>query len=286
VTDLDVINRRAHAKINLTLAIFGRRPDGYHDIESWMAPISWYDSLSFSKAGDYSLVVSGDTAVPDDGSNLVTKAHAALAAHVAQPLPTRIELEKRIPTGAGLGGGSSDAAATLRGMNELWGLGLSVHELLPLAASVGSDVPFFLFDSNAIVTGRGEHVTPVHGWHGSLVLIVPPFGIATASVYGQYARHPTHHATGRPWENPNRAAKVLQDELFNDLQPAAFEVEPRLAELHRRIDGLEGHRVLMSGSGSTLYAIFSGPGAAIMWADRAERIVGNEARIVQQMVNE
>jgi 4-diphosphocytidyl-2-C-methyl-D-erythritol kinase len=285
---LDGPLREAHAKINLTLAVVGRRPDGYHEIESWMVPISWHDDLTFEKADCYSLVVTGQVPdVPCDGRNLVTRAHAALSKHVARLLPTRIELEKRVPTGAGLGGGSSDAAATLMGLNELWDLRLATEELMPLAAAIGSDVPFFLHDAQAIVTGCGEKVHRIVGYRDLFfVLIIPPFGVSTVAVYANVRGYRNVSDNMRPWETLPHPAAQLQHDLFNDLQATAFGVEPRLAELHRLVDGLDGQRVLMSGSGSTLYTIFNTPGHASTWEDRARAIVGDRAIVQSQSIVE
>ena len=155
----------AAAKLNLTLEVIGKRPDGYHEIASVMQTIDLVDRINIEPASTLSLEVTGDEAIrlPDDAAdNLVIRAAKALREEVGRPdLGARIVLEKRIPAGMGLGGGSSDAAAVLRGLNFIWRLRLDPPALARLAGTIGSDVPFFLYGGTAFVGGRGENVMPL-----------------------------------------------------------------------------------------------------------------------------
>ena len=175
-----VVELSAPAKVNLTLAVLGRRPDGYHELESWVVLVQWHDLLEFTGRAGFSLEVTGASAtVPADESNLVWRAAAALAREAGRGLDAAITLRKQIPVGAGLGGGSSDAAATLHGLNALWELGWTPQQLLPVAAELGSDVPLFLERGGAaILRGRGEQVEQAAGrWKGWLVVVVPPYPV-------------------------------------------------------------------------------------------------------------
>jgi 4-diphosphocytidyl-2-C-methyl-D-erythritol kinase len=182
-----------------------------------------------------------------------------------------IELEKHIPTGAGLGGGSSDAAATLLGLNSLWRLDRPVERLMPIAAQLGSDVPMFLEPGSAVIRGRGERVERLKaGWQGWLALVVPSYGVSTASVYARWAGpRPRQAAPRRPWERLPGDAEELSPLLFNDLEDAAFAGEPRLGRLHAALDGLAGRPVRMTGSGSCLFALFDSREEARNWRREA-----------------
>src|SRR2546428_1535277 len=163
----------APAKINLSLEVLGRRPDGYHEIRSVMQTIYLRDELQFEAAEALTLEVSGPHAASEE--DLVLKAARALAHAAGRRAGARITLRKRIPVGAGLGGGSSDAAATLRCLNELWVLRLGRKEIAGIAAEVGSDVPFFVYGGTALVEGMGEVVTPLPDTPDTWpLLIVPP----------------------------------------------------------------------------------------------------------------
>src|SRR6266545_778214 len=182
----DAVVVAAPAKLNLFLEIHRKRPDGYHDLESLMVAVDLFDTLELRVTSDGAISLICDppslSAGPD---NLVHKAATALRAHVGKPeLGCEIRLTKRIPAQAGLGGGSSDAAAALVGLNQIWKLALTREELVGIAASLGSDVAFFLTLPAAWCTGRGEIATPQaaeSGFH--FVLVCPPVGLGTAGVY-------------------------------------------------------------------------------------------------------
>ncbi|MFQ5424152.1 MAG: 4-(cytidine 5'-diphospho)-2-C-methyl-D-erythritol kinase [Phycisphaerae bacterium] len=279
---------QAPAKINLTLAVLGLRADGFHEIESWVVPVRLLDVLEFEAAADLSLTVeaSDDAHVPDDARNLVWQAAVALARAAGREPSGRVRLVKSIPVGAGLGGGSSDAAATLRGLNALWGLGWPVARLAEVAAGIGSDAPMFLEPQAAVIRGRGERVEPLGrgvsaGAAGWLVLITPVFGVSTAAVYAAWSQTTIDRdcdRPGTPWRDRSCDSLTLMPRLFNDLEPAAFAVEPRLAALHGLLDGLGGRIVRMTGSGSCLFTLFDAEAAAIEWRDRARLRLGTTAK--------
>lgn len=232
--------REAHAKINLTLEILGVRPDGYHDLRSVVVPIPLHDDVTLEPSDAISVEMPGD--LPQE-KNLAWKAAQALRQATGCTKGVRIVLEKRIPQGAGLGGGSADAAAVLNGLNELWGLGLPKARLCEIAAAVGSDVPALTLGGPVLMEGRGERVTPLAesplaDFHlpdlTRLVLRTPPVFVSTPSVF-------------RAFRESDRGLRA------NDLQPAACRLHPEisaaLAELEA--EGCEG--VMMSGSGSSVF---------------------------------
>ncbi len=267
-----VVRRRAAAKVNLTLAVHRRRPDGFHEIESWTVPVGLFDELVFKPAAGLTLTIRGNPSnVPDGPSNLACRAAEALAGSVDQEASAAIELVKHIPTGAGLGGGSSDAAATLLGLNALWRLDWPAQRLMPIAARLGSDVPMFLQPGPTLIRGRGERVEPLRdGWEGWIALVVPSYGISTASVYKRWAGpRPRPIEQQHPWKRLPGDARGLSALLFNDLEDAAFATQPRLGRLHATLDGLDGRSVHMTGSGSCLFAIFDSPEEAGDWRREA-----------------
>ncbi len=245
---------RAPAKLNLFLEVLGKRPDGYHAIESLMVPIDLCDSLTFEidPSGRVSLTCD-DASLPTDETNLVMKAARGLREFAGVRQGARIGLSKQIPTRAGLGGGSSDAATTLAALCHLWNLDLEPRDLTTLAGALGSDVPFFLAGGAAVCRGRGESVEPVRGSMPLyFVLICPDFGVGTSDVY---ARVEVSHEAKSVSEclEAFRASDTgkLGRALFNRLQSAAQAIAPDLVQVRDALatlgSSLDGH--LMSGSG-------------------------------------
>jgi 4-diphosphocytidyl-2-C-methyl-D-erythritol kinase len=254
----DTVRVLAPAKVNLFLEVLGKRVDGYHEVATLMAPVDLTDELDFrpSESGELSLTCD-DPGLPTGPENLVLKAATRLRDSTGCPAGATIRLTKRIPVAAGLGGGSSDAAATLVGLNELWKLGLSPAALARLGAEIGSDVPFFLSGSAAWCTGRGEVVTPAPvGRPLDLVLVKPPEGLQTAEVYHR-VQIPASPADGGPARSALASGDVeaLGRALHNRLQEPAFELAPAVAEWHRRLAAVGTAGCLMSGSGSCLFAL-------------------------------
>jgi 4-diphosphocytidyl-2-C-methyl-D-erythritol kinase len=256
---------RARAKINLNLRVLGRRPDGYHEIETVLQTISLHDSLVFepvSGAIDFEVAGTGD--VPGGESNLVLKAVAALAGFRPRGAGARVRLEKSIPVGAGLGGGSSDAAAALVGLCRLWGVRPSEDDLRAAAVTLGADVPFFLTGGTALATGIGTAVESLPDLDGYALLVVSPgVKVATAEVYARV----------RPPLTP--ALKISSMARFiptlrggstrgaeewvragNDLEPYARELCPAIGVIKDRLIAAGASVASMSGSGSSVFGIF------------------------------
>lgn len=279
------IEALAPAKLNLFLEILGRRPDGYHDLETLMVAVDLHDTLFFElEDHDRITLRCDDPTVPSDGTNLVVKAARALQDATGCRRGARVELRKAIPAQAGLAGGSSDAAATLVALNQLWNLGMTTNRLAEIAATLGSDIPFFLAGSPAVCRGRGERVTPWPIGHRlDFVLVRPPVGVSTAAVYGRVTP-PDHPRPIAPileaLAGPDRAA--VGRSLFNRLQPAAESLEPALtpardalAELGPSLDGS-----LMSGSGSAYFGLARDREAAEAAARRLEQLGQGWVRVV------
>lgn len=257
---------RAFAKINLTLDVFSKRPDGFHGIASVMQTVSLYDSLRMEVTSEPGIGFTCDAAdapdVPTDSSNLVVRAvQTALEAAPHRPRQgIAMHLEKRIPSQAGLGGGSSDAAAALRGVNALLSLGLDEATLGRLAASLGSDVPFFLVGGAAAARGRGEKVTPLPDAPPYWVVIVKPDqNVSTGWAYGALdaiPERPSHRGTKRMEEalNENDRGRFVAFQS-NDFELPVFEQMPALAWLHDELRMAGAHIAHLCGSGSALYGL-------------------------------
>jgi 4-diphosphocytidyl-2-C-methyl-D-erythritol kinase len=261
VTGLGEISRRAHAKINVFLRVLGVRDDGYHDIESLVLPLSLHDLVVVRDGDGLSVSVTGERAAALEGSReenlaLVAAQALALAAGIESPA-AEIEIDKRIPVAAGLGGGSADAAATLHALNELWGCGLDQSALAGIAAGIGSDVPALLAESPVYIRGRGERVEPVHSQQTTWVLAPMAFGVRTPDAYAWWdadgATGPDPGALIAAAESGND--DLLGSGLFNDLQAP---VSSRHPEIGATIDAFIAAGALgavMSGSGPTVAAL-------------------------------
>ena len=248
----------APAKVNLFLEVLGRRSDGYHAVETLMLAVSLFDDLEFrdDPSGAVRLACT-DPALGTGPDNLVVRAAELLRQRTGHPGGTAVRLVKRIPWAAGLAGGSSDAAATLAGLNRLWRLGLTSDALAALAAELGSDVAFFLSPPAAWCTGRGEIVTPVRpGKRLRLVVVSPMMGLSTADVF-RGVTVPEKPVSGDAIRAAFAAgdASALGRLLFNRLQEPAERLSPEVAEWRRRLAALGPAGCLVSGSGSSLFAL-------------------------------
>ncbi|MDP9291365.1 MAG: 4-(cytidine 5'-diphospho)-2-C-methyl-D-erythritol kinase [Verrucomicrobiota bacterium] len=246
------MNVKALAKINLSLRVLGKRVDGFHDIETLICPIALADELTIERTPGEGITFSCESpGVPTGDTNLVVRAANAFFSH-AQIAPTiAIHLDKKIPHGAGLGGGSSDAAATLRALNEMFGSPIATNTLANIAASLGSDVSFFLQDSAAVCTGRGENVEPFRLRERiPLLLLKPPFAVPTPWAYSRW--NSSVELAGIPYA----AQSFAWGDLQNDLERPVFEKFMFLALLKRwLLSQVEVAGALMSGSGSTMFAV-------------------------------
>jgi 4-diphosphocytidyl-2-C-methyl-D-erythritol kinase len=255
----------APAKLNLFLHVVGKRDDGYHLIDSLMVPIDWCDTLHFERRSDGRLARHDLTEpLPDD--DLCLRAAGALRRAAGTPLGASISIEKRVPSGAGLGGGSSDAATTLLALNRLWGLDWPLERLLPLGLELGADVPFFLGGTPARVGGIGERLTPVHLAPSWFAVVKPAAGLATRAIFSspllaealdaaRIAGFP--EAARRPQKGP-ATPKESEPELAegfgrNDLQAAAEALCPDVARAAAGLFATFGNG-RMTGSGSAVFA--------------------------------
>jgi 4-diphosphocytidyl-2-C-methyl-D-erythritol kinase len=266
------LERDSPCKVNLLLNILGRRPDGFHELETIMHPVGICDRLAFSRGGNGVELTCNNPALPADGSNLVHRAATSFlqAAGIAEGV--QIHLDKRIPLAAGLGGGSGNAAVTLSGLNELFDQSLGPEQLAGLAGSLGSDVPFFLQPRPALATGRGEKITacpPFPALRGAVFLLVHPgFGISTAWAYQNLARFP-QALNGKPGR-AQQLVRLLESSslaeagtrFYNALEAPALEKFPLLAIFQEFLRNHGAAATLMSGSGSTTFALLGSQGAA------------------------
>ncbi len=271
---------RAPAKINLSLLIAGKRPDGYHEIETVMAKIDWCDEILVEPgaADGIELVCTGPHWAPDGPDNLVYRAAERILAFCDRTDPLRLTLTKNIPAGTGLGSASSDAAAALLGLNRFLDLGLTRIELTALAAQLGSDVAFFLGGPLAFCTGRGENVQELATeFDFAACLILPNVSVSTAKVYAKYTHDPALYQSLKRSVDAclkDRQIARLVALGVNMLERPCFHLFPELDRLKRRIESLETGRVCLSGSGSTLYCILSN-GASDNLEKTRDRIAAN-----------
>ena len=269
----------APAKINLGLRILGRRADGYHLLESLFVPIDLADRIAIEPRDtcgvDFHLE-SDAPGVPGDGSNLAVRAALAFLEASGIEAGLRLVLEKQIPAAAGLGGGSSDAAAVLSGLARIHPHAISPQGLRDLALRLGADVPYFLDPRPALVTGIGEEIEPIPGFPSfSLLLAYPGVSLATPDVYGAY-RTSGASLTPVPAGSTMRTIRALREGgdhalaelLENDLEPTAVQLCPRIRELREVIEGNGALAVGMSGSGPTVFGIFRDRIAASQGRDR------------------
>lgn len=230
----------SYAKINWSLRVIGRRADGFHDLETIFQTITLHDTLTIERAGRFSLTCS-DPSIPTDDSNLVLRAAHALGAP-----PVAIHIEKRIPAGGGLGGGSSNAATTLVALSQMFGID---KPLADIALSLGSDVPFFLVGGTAYATGRGEVLTPLPDLDETpLLLLMPEERVVTGEAFAGLRRY--SEPLGIDAYRSGRSAFV------NDFEEVIFAKLPRLAALKKRLFDAGAAWAQMSGSGSTIVGAF------------------------------
>lgn len=248
----------SHAKVNLRLDILGKRPDGYHDIRTVFQKISLCDELTITIIKSGIEVACDNTQVPCSEKNLAHVAARMLLSRYGIKDGIRISIKKRIPVAAGLGGGSSNAASTLQGINELFGLGLSNRDLMKMGRDIGADVPFFLYGNSAIGTGIGDKLEPIailtKLW---FVLITPDIKISTAWAYQNVRTGLTNgaiHITIPP--SLSDLAEIIAI-LSNDLERVVVPFFPLIQDIKERLKDKGALGSLMTGSGSTVFGIFA-----------------------------
>ena len=266
------MQKKSPCKVNLLLNILGKRPDGFHELETVMQPVNFCDELVFERGGSGVRLLCSDIKLPVDSRNLVFRAAANFLAAAKIADGVKIHLEKKIPLAAGLGGGSGNAATTLLGLNELFGQPLAIAKLDELAAALGSDIPFFLYGKPALATGRGEKVETLENLPAlagkAFFLIHPGFGISTPWAYQNLARFPA--ALNGEKGRAQKLVSLLQTadlktaarEFYNSLEAPALDKFPVLALYQEFLREHGALAALMSGSGSTTFGIMENLAAA------------------------
>jgi len=254
---LHKIIKKAIAKINLGLLITEKRPDGFHNLETIFYPLhDIFDTLTFEKADDYKY--TSNCNLKFDETNLIYSAVKALEEYTGKSLPVSISLDKQLPMGGGLGGGSSDAATTLTAINKLFNLDLSTDILLKIALELGSDVPFFLFSKPALAKGRGEIIMPLDFKIKGVILIINPnIHISTKNAFDNIIPEKRSinlsEITDDNLLNCEKASKTL----VNDFEDYIFSIHPEIGEIKESMLKKGAKLSFMSGTGSTVFGVFS-----------------------------
>lgn len=250
---------KAPAKINLTLDVLYKRPDNYHEVEMIMTTVDLADRIGLESTKDDEIkIISADRFVPNDHKNLAYQAAKVLKDTYGIKEGVVISIEKEIPIAAGLAGGSSDAAATLKGLNEIWKLGLSLDELAELGAKIGSDVSFCVYGGTALATGRGEKIqelpAPPTCW---VVLAKPKIGVSTADVYGGLNLAEIEHPNTAQMIEAIRTGNysLLCQSVGNVLESVTFKLQPDVVTIKEQMRRFGADAVLMSGSGPTVFGL-------------------------------
>lgn len=281
---------RAPAKINLGLRVVGRRDDGYHLLDTIMVPVSLYDEIHIVaksarqvRSSSSKLTVTCDNpAVPSDEGNIVFRAANLIIEENSIRERVEIHIKKRIPIGAGLGGGSSDAAATLIAMNSLFRLNYSMRRLKKRAYGLGADVPFFIDCRPARARGIGERLTPIKSlpWEWA-VIVYPGFPVATSWVYRKFAAKLTKLMANTSIISPLRTSSGQQRLLVNDLESVTVARYPRIKSLKRELIAEGAAGALMSGSGSAVFGLFDSRGNAARALSRLQKEDGVDTFLVR-----
>ena len=275
------ISLKAPAKINWFLSVLNKREDGYHNIISPMQCVDLFDVLSFEE--DEEIHLLSDLDIPAEG-NLAYKAAALLKKVSSYKRGARIELQKNIPVAAGLGGGSSDAASALIGLNRLWGLNFDKVTLMRIAAEIGSDVPFFLSGALSLAEGRGEKVTDLNTEASAILLLVKPdVSVSTSWAYHSYKTGLTKKTVDIKLFCQALAREnfiFLRDMVFNDLEDVVISKYPVVGELKKILLQNGALFSLMSGSGSTVFGVFQSVEAAVK---ASESLQGEWCRVVRTL---
>jgi len=255
------------AKINLGLHIHKKREDGFHELETILQMVNWFDELQLEGTSEKVELFCDNPKIPNDETNLVVKAARLLQKHFpGRCAGVNIKLKKSIPSGAGLGGGSGNAAGVLLALNHLWDLKISRENLIAISAELGSDVPFFLMSPCAIGTGRGEILEPIKNPIKLYILMIyPNVPLSTPWVYGNLKLKLTKHKN-----NISILANFLMRSefaqlgaaLYNDLEPVVFKRYPEILEIKNELLRSGAGGALLSGSGSTVFGIFNNPNLA------------------------
>ena len=279
------LEKKSPCKVNLILNILGQRADGFHELETVMQPVNICDEITFECGGAGLKLTCSNPELPTDSKNLVHRAATAFLAAAKISDGVKIHLQKNLPLAGGIGGGSANAAVTFTALNELFGSPLPIEKLHELAAALGSDVPFFLYDQPALATGRGEKVRTLENFPAlkgkAFFLVHPGFGISTPWSYQNLARFPKDQ-NGTPGRAAELVAKLQAGDLpaaagdfYNSLEAPAFDKFPVL-QFYKEFLRENGAQVsLMSGSGSTTFAIAENLTAANALAEKFKSQFGD-----------
>ncbi len=272
------LEKKSPCKVNLLLNILGKRADGFHELETVLQPVNVCDEMTFERGGNGIQFSCSHPELPTDSKNLVHRAATAFLAAAKISDGVRIHLQKNLPLAGGIGGGSANAAVTFSTLNELFGSPLTAEKLHALAAALGSDIPFFLYNKPALATGRGEKIELLENFPAlqgkAILLIHPGFGISTPWSYQNLARFP-EALNGRKGRAADLIAKLQTNNwpaaaggFYNSLEAPAFDKFPVL-QLYKDFLRENGALVsLMSGSGSTTFAIAQNPASAENLAEK------------------
>jgi 4-diphosphocytidyl-2-C-methyl-D-erythritol kinase len=280
------LEKKSPCKVNLILNILGKRADGFHELETVMQPVNVCDEMTFERGGSGLQLTCSNPELPCDSKNLVHRAATSFltAANITDGV--KIHLQKNLPLAGGIGGGSANAAVTFSALNELFGSPLSLQKLHELASALGSDVPFFLYDKPALATGRGEKVKTLENFPAlkgkAFFLVHPGFGISTPWSYQTLARFPKDQ-NGTPGRAEKLVASLQSNDwpaicenIYNSLEAPAFDKFPVL-QLYKEFLRENGALVsLMSGSGSTTFAIAENLKAAEILAEKFKSQFGDK----------
>ena len=279
------LEKKSPCKVNLILNILGQRADGFHELETVMQPVNICDEITFECGGAGLQLTCSNPELPTDSKNLVHRAATAFLAAAKISDGVKIHLQKNLPLAGGIGGGSANAAVTFTALNELFGSPLPIEKLHELAAALGSDVPFFLYDQPALATGRGEKVRTLENFPAlkgkAFFLVHPGFGVSTPWSYQNLARFPKDQ-NGTPGRAAELVAKLQAGDLpaaagdfYNSLEAPAFDKFPVL-QFYKEFLRENGAQVsLMSGSGSTTFAIAENLTAANALAEKFKSQFGD-----------
>ena len=265
--DLRSLTVPAFAKINWSLHVPGRRDDGYHEIDTVLQAVSLHDTITCERTNDDGITLwCDDRSFPADKTNLVWRAAAALRERCSTTNGVKIRLEKRIPAEAGLGGGSSDAAATLIALAHLWEIEVSADDLMQEAGNLGSDVPFFLYGGTGHATGRGNVIEPLEDSPQKHLLVIKPnASISTAKAYLSLNRAALTSSDSKPIlfrsQASDYSASIDLNALHNDFEQVVFQLEPEIERAKIALLKSGAQAAMLSGSGSAVFGIFENQNA-------------------------
>lgn len=270
------ISLKAYAKINLTLDVTGKRENGYHDVRMVMQQIELHDIVTLKKR-DEGIVLESDSAfLPGNAANIAWRAAEAVSDYVNKDLGVAIFIEKNIPVAAGLAGGSTDAAAVIKGLNQLYDLNLTLEQMKEIGVGIGADVPFCIQGGTALAEGIGEVLTPiVNDTPHWLVLCKPSLGVSTKKVYGalDYTLIGEHPKTDQMMDAvENGDMKAMSALLANVLEPVTLSLYPSVGAVGAKLKEFGACGVLMSGSGPSVFGLFKSYDKACAAAKRLKRI--------------